>query len=100
MGTRLAASVSATALALVFCGGLSPVLPGCAAPAPARPAQRLVEENPPAPGFDRAGSDPRAVAIADRTMRAMGGRRAWDQTRYISWRFFGKRLHVWDKWTG
>jgi hypothetical protein len=55
--------------------------------------------NPPAPGFDAAGSDPRAVAIADRAMEAMGGREAWDAARVIGWTIF-KRTHVWDKWTG
>ena len=30
----------------------------------------------------------------------MGGREAWDQTRYIRWSFFGRRHHVWDKYTG
>ena len=30
----------------------------------------------------------------------MGGRKNWDDTRYITWRFIGFRLHVWDKWTG
>ena len=33
-------------------------------------------------------------------MAALGGRANWDATRYITWRFFGFRLHVWDKWTG
>ena len=33
-------------------------------------------------------------------MAAHGGRANWDQTRYITWKFFGRRLHVWDKWTG
>lgn len=57
-------------------------------------------DNPPAPGFDTAGSDPRAIAIADEVMTRLGGRDSWDQTRYITWRFFGKRRHLWDKWTG
>jgi len=56
--------------------------------------------NPPAEGFDLAGSDARAIEIADATMEAMGGREAWDATRYIRWKFFGRRLHVWDKHTG
>jgi len=56
-------------------------------------------ENPPMPGFDAAGSDARAVELADRTMEAMGGRKAWDATRVIGWTIF-KRQHVWDKWTG
>jgi hypothetical protein len=55
---------------------------------------------PAAAGFDTEGSDPQAIAIADASMEAMGGYEAWNQTRYITWRFFGGRLHVWDKWTG
>ena len=58
------------------------------------------DHNPPAPGFDLAGSDARAVDIADDVMQRMGGRRAWDETRYFRWRFFGRRLHVWDKARG
>ncbi len=65
-----------------------------------RPATRPADANPPAPGFDTVGSDIRAVAIADLVMRALGGREAWDQTRYITWSFFGHRRHLWDKHTG
>jgi len=57
-------------------------------------------DNAPAPGFNLAGSDAKAVAIADEVMKKLGGRENWDKTRYITWRFFGRRLHVWDKWTG
>ena len=57
-------------------------------------------DNPPAPGFDQAGSDPQAIVLADQVMERLGGRHNWDQTHYLTWRFFGKRLHVWDKWTG
>jgi len=60
----------------------------------------LGAENPPAPGFDLEGSDARAVEIADQVMEAMGGRAAWDATRYVSWKFFGRRTHFWDKHTG
>lgn len=56
--------------------------------------------NPPAPGFDAEGSDPEAIALADSVMEAMGGRAAWDRTRYLTWNFFGQRRHVWDKQTG
>jgi len=56
--------------------------------------------NPPMPGFDAAGSDAKAIAIADEVMEAMGGRQAWDDTRYLTWKFFGRRTHVWDKDTG
>ncbi len=55
---------------------------------------------PAAAGFNAEGSDPQAIAIADASMEAMGGYEAWNETRYITWRFFGGRLHVWDKWTG
>jgi hypothetical protein len=58
------------------------------------------ETNPPSPDFDVAGSDSRAIEIADAVMERLGGRANWDATRYITWRFFGQRLHVWDKWTG
>lgn len=57
-------------------------------------------ENPPAEGFNLEGSDAEAIAIADEVMQAMGGREAWDNTRHISWSFFGRDDLVWDKWTG
>lgn len=57
------------------------------------------QENPPAPGFDAAGSDARAMALADRTMQAMGGRRHWDAVQCLGWTIFG-RTHLWNKWTG
>ncbi|WP_370088592.1 hypothetical protein [Ekhidna sp.] len=56
--------------------------------------------NPPAEGFNQEGSDLLATLLADKSMQAMGGRQAWDNTRFISWNFFGRRDHVWDKWTG
>ena len=54
------------------------------------------------------GSDPRAVAVADRVMQALGGEAAWNATRYLRFDFAvdrdGKtvmrRAHAWDKWTG
>lgn len=56
--------------------------------------------NPPAEGFNVEDSDVLAMLLADKSMQAMGGREAWDKTRYIVWNFFGRRDHVWDKWTG
>lgn len=56
--------------------------------------------NPPSPGFNLQDSDPAAVELADSVMTAMGGRDAWDKTRFISWNFFGRRDLVWDKQTG
>lgn len=63
-------------------------------------AQPKKSSNPPASGFDMAGSDPKAVQLADQVMAAMGGRKAWDNTHLIAWNFFGFRKLVWDKWTG
>ncbi len=57
-------------------------------------------DNPAAPGFDLQGSDPEAIALADRVMEALGGRAAWNDTRFITWNFFGRRRHLWDKQTG
>ncbi len=56
--------------------------------------------NPAAKGFNAAGSDAKAIALADAAMDAMGGRKNWDNTRYITWNFFGNRRLTWDKWTG
>lgn len=57
-------------------------------------------KNPAAEGFDAAGSDAKAVAIADEVMAAQGGRKAWDNTKFIRWNFFGNRKLTWNKWTG
>lgn len=63
-------------------------------------SQTTANANPPAPGFNVAASDAKAIALADEVMRKLGGRENWDKTHYVVWRFFGRRLHVWDKWTG
>lgn len=47
-----------------------------------------------------ADSDARAIEIAQATVAAMGGWEAWDQTRYLTWRFFDRRDHWWDRETG
>ncbi len=56
--------------------------------------------NPPAEGFKLNASDERAIAIADSVVWAHGGRKAWDNTTYLKWNFFGNRKHVWNKKTG
>lgn len=56
-----------------------------------------IYNNPPAEGFNIDFSDPAAIELADSVMHAQGGRAAWDQTRFISWNFFGRRNLVWDK---
>ena len=56
------------------------------------------EVNPAAEGFNQTNSDAQAIAIADEVMLAMGGREAWDNTRYLCWKFFGRDELIWDKW--
>lgn len=58
------------------------------------------KDNPAAEGFRAEASDAEAIALADSVMLAMGGRQAWDDTRYIGWNFFGARQLLWDKETG
>lgn len=41
-----------------------------------------------------------AEQIAGQVLEAMGGKAAWDQTRFIRFSFAGRRTHHWDKWTG
>src|SRR6267143_721826 len=64
----------------------------------------------PAPpqAFDPAKSDPRAIAIADLVMAALGGQQAWGQTRILYFAFaverdakrVAYRTHLWDRWDG
>lgn len=63
-------------------------------------AAATAQTNPAAPGFDLAGSDPEAIEIADAVMESMGGRQAWDRTRFVTWNFFDARRHFWDRHTG
>ncbi len=58
----------------------------------------MVESNPAADGFRFSESDSLAINLADSVMVAMGGRKNWDETRYLKWNFFGSRRHIWDKW--
>ena len=71
-------------------------------PATTQPTSRPAQDapDPPAEGSIADESDVAAIALADLTMKAMGGRQAWDETRYIAWNFFGSRRHIWDKHTG
>lgn len=62
--------------------------------------EKTEDANPPAEGFNAAASDERAIAIADSVMLAMGGRKAWNNTHFLQWTFFGRRTLLWDKFTG
>lgn len=55
---------------------------------------------PAATGFNANASDAKAIQIADEVMNAMGGYKNWQNTRFFSWNFFGRRSLLWDKWTG
>jgi len=48
----------------------------------------------------REKSDPKAIEIAKQVIEACGGLENWRETRYVAWRCLGKRMNVWDKWTG
>jgi len=62
--------------------------------------ESIVNTNPSALHFNATDSDQKAIEIADKVMAAMGGRTAYDNTRYLTWNFFGSRKHWWDKKTG
>ncbi|SET91753.1 hypothetical protein [Hymenobacter actinosclerus] len=55
---------------------------------------------PAAEGFDAAGSDARALALADQVMAKMGGYAGWQQTRLLGWDFLDGSYQLWDKQTG
>jgi len=55
---------------------------------------------PAAADFNPSDSDPKAIALANETMQAMGGYKNWQKTRYIGWNFFGARTLLWDKHSG
>jgi hypothetical protein len=52
------------------------------------------------PTFNPKNSDPKAVELADKVLKAHGGKENWDNTRYIAWNFLGARDLIWDKYTG
>lgn len=73
------------------------------------PARTSVARYPGASAaFDRAASDPRAVAIADQIVAATGGRERWDRVRQIRWTeaitHAGQPVlageQAWDRWNG
>ena len=60
----------------------------------------MEELNPAAKGFYAKNSDSKAIEIADEVMEAMGGRMSYEETKYLSWNFFGSRRHWWNKESG
>ncbi|MBL6447462.1 hypothetical protein JMN32_14180 [Fulvivirga sp. 29W222] len=71
---------------------------GCTSPK--KQAEQQTDPNPAAEGFNETGSDQEAISLADSVMAAMGGRKNYDEIRYIAWNFFGARDLIWDKYTG
>ncbi|KAA6433172.1 hypothetical protein ACD591_05790 [Rufibacter glacialis] len=51
-----------------------------------------------APATENSTADPKAAAIAQNVMEALGGQEGWDNTRYLAWTF-NNQYHVWDKKT-
>ncbi|MCB1037446.1 MAG: hypothetical protein KDD47_26685 [Acidobacteria bacterium] len=47
-----------------------------------------------------AGADEKSAALAEKTLEAMGGKEAWEATRFIRFNFAGARTHYWDKHQG
>lgn len=76
------------------------LIAGCSSSTDEMENSSEVEANPAAEGFNAAASDSQAIVVADSVMKAMGGRKNWDQTKVISWNFFGRRTHTWNKMTG
>ncbi len=76
---------------------LVPLFLLCAAAAWTAPALAVApQEESPA----QESRDAKADALADQVMAAMGGEQSYNHARYLTWRFFGRRFHVWDKHTG
>ncbi len=92
--TAAAASTSATPAAPAAAAAPSaPAAAVASAPPAAAPAAPAV---PPA----AATSDPKAVAVAEASLKAMGGKAAWEGTHFLRFTFAGRRTHYWDKWSG
>lgn len=70
------------------------LLCGCQAPAEEEPLAQVdrVQVTP--------ESDAEAIRIAQAVVDRMGGFEALDAVRYVSWDFFGRRRHYWDRATG
>ena len=92
-----------TLTAVVFLAACSGAAPQSQ---PSRPSFPATPSFPAAASMPQKG-DARAKAVADRVMEALGGKEAWDRTRFLRFGFGGVRdgkwsgrTHHWDKWTG
>src|SRR5438477_7243446 len=58
------------------------------------------------PTFDKAGSNPQAVEVADKVIAAAGGAAAWDKAKQVRWTTTqlandkpkGSFEEAWDRW--
>ena len=78
---------------------LALVIAACKGPGESVPENTL-PENPAEEGVNLNESDPKAIAWADASMKAMGGREKWNNLGVISWNFFDARDLIWDKPSG
>ena len=78
--------VLASLLAADASAQVDPPAPSAAAPGPGRVEAPMIR-------------DP-AQVLADRVEAALGGREAWEETRFLSFGFAGRRMHWWDRYTG
>jgi len=71
-------------------------------------AARAAPGGAPPAAFDPGLSDPRAIALADLVMQALGGEKAWHATHYVHFAFvvekagktLARRVHLWDRFAG
>jgi hypothetical protein len=92
----------AALLAALLAASLAGPLFAAEGPASAAPAPSKAPPGAAAPAVAPAvaTSDPKAVAVADASLEAMGGQAAWDGTHYLRFNFVGRRTHYWDRWSG
>ncbi len=87
-----------TALPALATALLLALVPGADASSqePATPADAA---QGPGHAGDSTIPDP-AQVLADRVEAALGGREAWEKTRFLSFGFAERRMHWWDRYTG
>ena len=91
------------ALALLFLVASVPTSAPTSDQEPDTPPEPAREESSPAQGPGHVQTpmvrNP-AQTLADRVEAALGGREAWDDTRFLSFGFAERRMHWWDRYTG
>lgn len=96
-------ALSRPALPSLFAPALALCAAACGGAARTAPATQ-----PQPAAFDPAASDPKAVALADQMLAALGGAAAWDAVKQLRWeqryvrdgKLVGLFRHAWDRWNG